>query len=291
MARRKRGEHPLSDRELRRINGEIPVAAPILPVRRYPCQWVQYHGKSASTVNSGRESRKRSRLDFAPHSPGRSGKSVLVGFLFATPVWNRSDRRVPGGSTIRVVVTTPKIIASRFPLTRNVRSPKLPTVRHTARLPQGQRASPGELSQRRSNSFGRNELALVVSRPGGITDVHGAVAKWLRQRIANPPSSVRIRSAPLWKAKVLRAQTAVSWLFSCPSETWIGAGGTVSVPNTPLCHPPQPEQLVNPAKPVSNAGWKRAHSAQSDLHFLGRTSSNGTIGRVLSSHLLTTRNP
>jgi hypothetical protein len=214
--------------------------------------------------------------------------------VFCSPrpgVWNRSDRRVPGGSTIRVVVTTPKIIASRFPLTRNVRSPKLPTVRHTARLPQGQRASPGELSQRRSNSFGRNELALVVSRPGGITDVHGAVAKWLRQRIANPPSSVRIRSAPLWKAKVLRAQTAVSWLFSCPSETWIGAGGTVSVPNTPLCHPPQPEQLVNPAKPVSNAGWKRAHSAQSDLHFLGRTSSNGTIGRVLSSHLLTTRNP
>ena len=26
---------------------------------------------------------------------------------------------------------------------------------------------------------------------------HGAVAKWLRQRIANPPSPVRIRAAPL----------------------------------------------------------------------------------------------
>ena len=31
----------------------------------------------------------------------------------------------------------------------------------------------------------------------------GAVAKWLRQRIANPPSPVRIRAAPLFLTLVL----------------------------------------------------------------------------------------
>ena len=39
----------------------------------------------------------------------------------------------------------------------------------------------------------------------------GAVAKWLRQRIANPPSSVRIRPAPL--AARTPDQRAESWLF------------------------------------------------------------------------------
>src|SRR5689334_18520074 len=29
-----------------------------------------------------------------------------------------------------------------------------------------------------------------------VVDIYGAVAKWLRQRIANPPSSVQLRPAP-----------------------------------------------------------------------------------------------
>jgi hypothetical protein len=40
-----------------------------------------------------------------------------------------------------------------------------------------------------------NELAGVCPIP--ISDPEGAVAKWLRQRIANPPSWVRLPPAPL----------------------------------------------------------------------------------------------
>ena len=37
-----------------------------------------------------------------------------------------------------------------------------------------------------------------------LAQVPGAVAKWLRQRIANPPSPVRIRPAPLFASRRIR---------------------------------------------------------------------------------------
>ena len=49
---------------------------------------------------------------------------------------------------------------------------------------------------------------LLLTNPQGFPTLpaQGAVAKWLRQRIANPPSPVRIRAAPLLKPVIQRVR-------------------------------------------------------------------------------------
>ena len=55
-----------------------------------------------------------------------------------------------------------------------------------------------EWAKYNGHQFSLNFLFLLTIFAGFFRFLkHGAVAKWLRQRIANPPSPVRIRAAPL----------------------------------------------------------------------------------------------
>ena len=71
------------------------------------------------------------------------------------------------------------------------------------------------------------------------TPSHGAVAKWLRQRIANPPSSVRIRSAPLEGLAIGRKSFSMRKPLDCMARAADYSAGTRETKRSrdllPLC--------------------------------------------------------